>query len=550
MDYWISRQGQTYGPYSEDVLRAWFVQGHINASVAACPIGGDKWQSVGELLTAVASPASAPTSGPETYAPEASTNEAPSNNETTTFCNHCGKPLEADARFCPECGKSTVQDSAAATSANGAAPSPEPNTQSPHMSPLPPVPDSTWEQISPSAFRNNSRAEGPTTKEPPSKDWGALALLGLPLLLLLVYPRPIGLLLLVIVTALIVFFEVRRQDARHASLKGATSAGTWAIFLALLWVAAYPMYLFQRRKYGLKPHGLLAIAVLAVLLTVYLGVQFSNPSSQDDGMSKGALTQAKGNTNDTQSSDHIEGVVKIYNEDDCNLIVNDEAKAYAGDAAVHEITQGVRYYCNLFGGDDNIGYSNVDLDIVGKCSTRPGCAEVAAFAIETYDGDTTHITILDLDNKIEAAHKLAILCPNSPTNNILYNQACANLLLAISWAYSTSLNTYQLIYLSNGVYFDSSILTKMANDYHTYRNYLAKANEFVSTLNNQIPSSPSAETLSYKGFVRPLVASTNKYDAFCTSDLDRIKNQVLQNHHDPEDLTIISLDYLISQCVK
>lgn len=50
MDYWIHRQGQTYGPYSKRVLRAWHEQGHINDSTNVCPTGGKDWVSFGSLV--------------------------------------------------------------------------------------------------------------------------------------------------------------------------------------------------------------------------------------------------------------------------------------------------------------------------------------------------------------------------------------------------------------------------------------------------------------------------------------------------------------------
>lgn len=73
----------------------------------------------------------------------------------------------------------------------------------------------------------------------------------------------------VIGTAIVASMEASKFGMKSDRKDGTYSPISWFFIITLLWIIGYPVYLFKRRKYGLKNHLALGLMVAVVFIGSY-----------------------------------------------------------------------------------------------------------------------------------------------------------------------------------------------------------------------------------------------------------------------------------------
>ncbi len=76
-------------------------------------------------------------------------------------------------------------------------------------------------------------------------------------------------------TATLAAMEASKLSMMSDKPKGAYSPTAWFFIISLLWIVGYPVYLYQRKHYGLKNRLGFGIAVMVIFLISYTGMNES-----------------------------------------------------------------------------------------------------------------------------------------------------------------------------------------------------------------------------------------------------------------------------------
>jgi uncharacterized protein YecT (DUF1311 family) len=89
-----------------------------------------------------------------------------------------------------------------------------------------------------------------------------------------------------ITTAVIVAMEAKKIGMVADRKAGTYTPTQWFFLLWLLWLVAYPVYFFKRKKYGLPNQGILA-TIVAIVFAASIGIMHSAISEQQEKIQKG-----------------------------------------------------------------------------------------------------------------------------------------------------------------------------------------------------------------------------------------------------------------------
>jgi uncharacterized protein YecT (DUF1311 family) len=102
-------------------------------------------------------------------------------------------------------------------------------------------------------------------------------------------------------TALVAAIEASKVGMKMDRSKGTYGPVVWFIVMALLWIIAYPVYMFKRKHYGL-PNRLVAALVVAVLFVLSPAIIDPAPAEAIAQAAEGVTTESSGEIETAQAA--------------------------------------------------------------------------------------------------------------------------------------------------------------------------------------------------------------------------------------------------------